>query len=63
MSSERLQSRIDERAAIKARLLEKNHLVNHPKADQLFDMAWEHGHSAGESEIDYWIGELSQLVS
>lgn len=60
--SEKAQRRHDEYQEIKVRLLEKHGLTDHPKADKLFEMAWEHGHSAGEHEVDYWVQDLAELV-
>lgn len=34
----------------------------HPKYQKLAGMAWEHGHSAGYSEIEYYFSEFIQLV-
>lgn len=42
--------------------LEHAGLTNHPKANKVWSMAWDHGHSAGWSEILYWVVELSTLV-
>lgn len=43
-------------------LLEDYGLTNHPKADKLFAFAWEHGHGGGYSNIDYWMGEIYELI-
>jgi hypothetical protein len=37
-------------------------LTGHPKADKVYAMAWEHGHANGLSEVEYWVGELVELV-
>lgn len=34
----------------------------HPKYALLSSMAWEHGHSAGLQEVEYWFNELIQLI-
>lgn len=36
--------------------------LNHPKADKLKSLAWDHGHSSGYSEVFYWLTELSDLI-
>jgi hypothetical protein len=35
---------------------------DHPKWSTLMRMAWEHGHSAGYGEVDYWVNELLELI-
>jgi hypothetical protein len=35
---------------------EEHGVLNHPKADVLWRLAWEHGHSCGYSEVaSYWV--------
>lgn len=66
-----------DREALKAYLREEGRLIDlfwsdiceeygispdHPKYSLLSSMAWEHGHSSGFAEVDYWFGELIQLI-
>lgn len=36
-------------------------LLEHPKANDIFYFAWEHGHSSGYHEVYYWLQEISDL--
>lgn len=47
---------------LKARLERENGVVNHPKRDLLWAKAWEHGHSAGLSEVEIWYDDLVELL-
>lgn len=38
-------------------------LVNHPKADKLFNKAWEMGHSAGLSNVYHYYDDLYELIA
>lgn len=44
-------------------LLEDLGITNHPKADKLFEMAWDNGHSEGLQAVYDWAVELSELLS
>ncbi len=46
----------------KADLLEENDLTSHPKADKLFHLAWEHGHSSGLYEVEGYFTEFMELL-
>lgn len=37
-------------------------IVGHPKADALFEKAWEHGHSSGYSEVMQYGYDLVGLI-
>lgn len=37
-------------------------LTDHPKAEAVFALAWEEGHSCGYSEVEIWVGRLAELV-
>lgn len=37
-------------------------MTGHPKAEQLYQLAWDYGHSSGLHEVGYFYGELIQLV-
>jgi hypothetical protein len=34
----------------------------HPKYSLLSHLAWEHGHSAGLQEVEYYFGEFIELI-
>ena len=46
----------------KTDVLKEYGLEGHPKADKVFAMAWEEGHSAGYSEVAMWVEQLAELV-
>jgi hypothetical protein len=46
----------------KAELLEELGIASHPKADMLFDIAWEKGHSGGYNEVRYEAEEMVGLI-
>jgi hypothetical protein len=48
---------------LRARLEDEYTMEDHSKRNLLWDMAWEHGHASGHSEVEYWYGELIALVS
>ena len=37
-------------------------LTEHPKANRLYAMAWEHGHSSGYAEVAMYAEELAELL-
>lgn len=37
-------------------------MTGHPKADKLWELAWEYGHSAGYSEVAIYYAELVELA-
>lgn len=37
-------------------------ITDHPKAERLFEIAWDHCHSNGLTEILYYAAELSELL-
>ena len=37
-------------------------LDGNPKADKVWSMAWELGHSSGYSEVEIWYQKLAELV-
>lgn len=47
---------------LKERLLKETGLANHPKADRLWDLAWDRGHSAGFYEVEAEFRELATLL-
>lgn len=51
-----------ERGVFKADLEAEHGLTGHPKANLLFDKAWEDGHASGLEEVEGCYSELSKLV-
>lgn len=49
-------------AQFKADLEAEYGVVGHPKADKLYALAWEHGHSAGLTEVVHYYEEFVELV-
>ena len=43
-------------------LEEENHTTGHPKADRLWDMAWDNGHSNGLENVVCWYEDLVELI-
>lgn len=37
-------------------------VTGHPKVETAYRIAWEHGHSAGYSEVDSYFSELLELL-
>jgi hypothetical protein len=54
------ESRLTEQ--FKADALAEVGLTGHPKADKVYHLAWEYGHSAGLSEVMNYLPELAELV-
>ena len=42
-------------------LIEKYKMTNHPKADVIFDKAWDIGCSSGLESVDYYFQDLKEL--
>ena len=36
--------------------------ADHPKAQRLWELAWEHGHANGYTEVYFWYVELKTLI-
>jgi hypothetical protein len=53
---------MQKRAEHKARMEANHGLSGHPKADKLYEIAWEFGHSAGYGEIEIYYDQLVDLV-
>lgn len=49
-------------AEFKADLEREYGFVGHPKADAIYALAWDYGHSAGYSEVAMYYDELAQLL-
>lgn len=52
----------EEKDALKERLLSEHNLTHHHKADALFDVAWEIGHSSGFVEVGIYFDKFSVLL-
>ena len=50
-------------ALFKKDLLEELGVLNHSKADTLWNLAWEHGHSCGLGDVALYADEFSELMS
>lgn len=51
------------REKFKNDLISEYRLEGHPKADKLFDLAWEKGHSSGWEEVANEFDEMAGLLS
>jgi hypothetical protein len=60
--SDRFRKQADERHAHQAKLEAKHGLTGHPKADKLYALAWDMGHSAGYSEVEIYYDDMADLL-
>ena len=44
-------------------LIEKYGMINHPKANAIFDKAWDIGCSSGLESVDYYFSDIMDLFS
>ncbi len=49
-------------AKFKVDVLAEYGLTGHPKANAVFELAWDEGHSSGYSEVEIWVAKLAGLV-
>jgi hypothetical protein len=49
-------------AEFKADLFDEHGVTGHPKANRAFDIAWDHGHSSGYSEVANYFDDLADLL-
>lgn len=49
-------------AEFKADLLEELGVTGHPKADKLFRLAWEMGHSGGFGDVTSYAHDMVELI-
>jgi hypothetical protein len=65
-SREQLNKRRAEEARLnslfKADLENQHGVAGHPKADRLFELAWDYGHSSGYNEVAYYYDDLAELI-
>lgn len=60
----RLEQRRREKAVCRQSCELQFHVPHdHPKAETLFELAWDHGHSAGLAEVATYYGEFAELIS
>lgn len=57
-----LRRQVELENEFKRDLEEEHGVTGHPKAERLFQIAWDHGHSAGFSEVLGWYSELAELI-
>jgi len=60
--AERRAAENKERAEHKSRLECQHMIAGHPKADLLYQLAWDFGHSAGFDEVAGYYYELVSLL-
>lgn len=61
--AERLYRNMNEKRALRNRLEIKHAIPHmHEKAQRLFELAWEYGHSSGESDVESYYDELVELI-
>jgi TPR repeat protein len=44
-------------------MFEELGITDNPRADKLYSMAWEHGHSSGYSEVYNYACDLAELIT
>ena len=49
-------------AKFKVDVLAEYGLTGHPKANDVFEFAWNEGHSSGYSEVELWVAKLANFV-
>lgn len=49
-------------AIFKTDILSRCSLTDHPRADELFNLAWEYGHSGGYGEVTTFLIEMSEAL-
>lgn len=47
---------------IRARLEKEHGIEKHPKASDLWSLAWEYGHSYGYQEVESYYCEMAELL-
>ena len=58
----RLQKQANERDRHQATLEARHGLTGHPKADKLYSLAWDMGHSAGYGEVENYYSDMADLL-
>lgn len=43
-------------------LFAQHGVTGHPKVEQAYAFAWEHGHANGLSDVAYWFGEVVGFI-
>ncbi|MFW5886415.1 MAG: hypothetical protein ACOCUL_01535 [Bacteroidota bacterium] len=62
MSQDYLKKQDEVRNNHKAKLEKKHKLEGHPKADKLYNLAWEMEHSSGLDEVEYQYDNMAELL-
>lgn len=60
---DRFKKQADERHVHQAKLEAKHGLSGHPKADKLYALAWDMGHSAGYHEVEIYYADMADLLT
>jgi len=60
--AERIEEGRQAMARHKAECAAEEGLTNHPKLDQLYQLAWDHGHAGGFSEVANYFREFAVLL-
>lgn len=51
------------RAEFRVDLESEYHMSHHPKADKLWNLAWEHGHSSGLVDVVHYYEDFLELIT
>ena len=57
-----LEERRKKRDYLKSTLAEEYGVEDNPKLDDLFRLAWSHGHSGGDNEVEFYFSEFVTLI-
>lgn len=60
--TERRNQAEKERKELKNKLEKKYGVKGYDKADRVFELAWEHGHSSGEQDIEFYYADFVALI-
>lgn len=55
-------TRLNAKKSLRERLEADNGIGDHPKRNLLWEKAWEHGHSGGDHEVEFWYGEFLEML-
>lgn len=59
---ERMADERVHKAEHRAKLEKTYGVVGHPKAERLYELAYEEGHAAGDHEIEYYYSVMVELI-
>ncbi len=57
-----IKGRNEERNVLRDELAKKYNVENNDKLQKCFDLAWQHGHSAGIHEVDIYFSYFVELI-